>query len=318
MKSTKVILPDDSNMILLPVYASDNRRIDPRMLSTMNPYQKKEIIDGINKGLDISLYAKPEFDANQMNIIKDGLKKGLDVSLYARPEFNASQMHVIRDGLDNGVDVSVYAHPHFDYEQMDSIRSGLQAGVDVSVYARPEFDAGQMFQIMLAMLHNKDLQAMANGSMTDMVIDISKLANPDNSEDMMETIYAIRGHNNFDIDFIIDNWGNHEFLNDDFMGGLSHHQKLYVVKGLERGFDPSIYADVKFSTKQTQKIYLGMLDGLDVSVYAKPEFSPFQMEEIRKGLQAGIDVSSYADSNIEPSIMDEIRTNLIREKNNRQ
>ena len=39
------------------------------------------------------------------------MKKGLDVSLYAKPEFNYKQMEEIRMGLEDCLDVSVYAKP---------------------------------------------------------------------------------------------------------------------------------------------------------------------------------------------------------------
>jgi len=36
-------------------------------------YQKDEIWPGLEKGLDVSVYAKPEFDLYQMNEIREGL-----------------------------------------------------------------------------------------------------------------------------------------------------------------------------------------------------------------------------------------------------
>ena len=54
--------------------------------------QKRFIIMGIEKGLDVSIYAKPEFDGVQMLQIKLGLEYGIDVSIYAKPEFHSTQM----------------------------------------------------------------------------------------------------------------------------------------------------------------------------------------------------------------------------------
>ncbi len=50
----------------------------------------------------------------QMEEIRMGLEAGLDVSLYARPEFDWEQMQEIRLGLEDGLDVSVYAKPEFE------------------------------------------------------------------------------------------------------------------------------------------------------------------------------------------------------------
>lgn len=46
------------------------------------------IYEGMEMGLDISWYAKPEFDAFTMRIIKLGLEKDVDVSSVAKPELD--------------------------------------------------------------------------------------------------------------------------------------------------------------------------------------------------------------------------------------
>ena len=43
---------------------------------------------GLEKGLDISWYAKEDFNKNQMAEIREGLEDNLNVSIYAKPEFN--------------------------------------------------------------------------------------------------------------------------------------------------------------------------------------------------------------------------------------
>ena len=49
--------------------------------------------------LDVSLYAKKEFNWPQMDTIFKGLLEGLDVSIYAKPEISAKQMIRIREQL---------------------------------------------------------------------------------------------------------------------------------------------------------------------------------------------------------------------------
>ena len=41
-----------------------------------------------------------------MKQIKKGLKQGLDVSIYAKPEYNSSQMSEIRENLENKLNVN--------------------------------------------------------------------------------------------------------------------------------------------------------------------------------------------------------------------
>lgn len=56
------------------------------------------------KDLDATLYAKSEYNCDQMREIRIGLMKNLDVSAYAKPEFTSDQMEVIRLGLANALD----------------------------------------------------------------------------------------------------------------------------------------------------------------------------------------------------------------------
>ena len=48
----------------------------------------------------------------QKRFIIMGLEKGLDVSWYAKPEFNEWQMFQIRLGLENNIDVSILSLIH--------------------------------------------------------------------------------------------------------------------------------------------------------------------------------------------------------------
>ena len=58
--------------------------------------------------------------------IRYGLEKGIDVSLYATNEFDYLQMEQIRYGLLNGLEVSCYLNPNIDWEEMKRIRKTLE------------------------------------------------------------------------------------------------------------------------------------------------------------------------------------------------
>lgn len=81
---------------------------------------------GLKNDVDISVYASPEFNGEQMHEIRQGLEAGIDVSMYANADFNPEQMLQIRWGLEDGIDASIYANPKFDYNQMEKIKIGLQ------------------------------------------------------------------------------------------------------------------------------------------------------------------------------------------------
>ena len=66
-----------------------------------NENQKHRIIKGLNDNLDVSIYAKPEFDWLQMEQIRKGLENNLDVSKYAKPEISWREMEQIRKKLEN-------------------------------------------------------------------------------------------------------------------------------------------------------------------------------------------------------------------------
>lgn len=125
-------------------------------------WQLNEIQLGLHMGLDVAVYAKPEYRMEQMEQIREGLKMGVDVSRYTRPEFDNAQMGEIRRGLYKGLDVSIYAKPEFDYLQMSEIRQGLGAGVDVTIYAKPEFGHKQMAEIWRGLVASLDTSAYAN------------------------------------------------------------------------------------------------------------------------------------------------------------
>ena len=47
-----------------------------------NEYQQEEILEGLEKNLDISWYANSKLDKEQMQQIRLGLEDNLDVSIY--------------------------------------------------------------------------------------------------------------------------------------------------------------------------------------------------------------------------------------------
>ena len=50
-----------------------------------------------------------QFDKNQQKRIIEGLEKNLNVSIYAKSEFSFQEMQQIRLGLEDNLNVSIYA-----------------------------------------------------------------------------------------------------------------------------------------------------------------------------------------------------------------
>ena len=61
-----------------------------------NMAQQFEILIGLENNLDISIYAKKEFDNFQMAQIREGLEANLDASQYAKPEISWEKMSEIQ------------------------------------------------------------------------------------------------------------------------------------------------------------------------------------------------------------------------------
>ena len=66
------------------------------MFNQFNEFQQEEIIKGLEENLDVSLYAKKEFEVLQMSEIRLGLIDNLDVSKYANSEIPWQKMKEIR------------------------------------------------------------------------------------------------------------------------------------------------------------------------------------------------------------------------------
>ena len=120
--------------------------------------QLYEISEGLKSGVDISKYAKIEFSAIMMRVIRLALEEKLDISEidYSKIDvdvaselhelmtininidkykegYSSKQLYAIRDGYARGYDVSLFDDKKFSSEQMYAIIKGIKDGVDVMV-----------------------------------------------------------------------------------------------------------------------------------------------------------------------------------------
>ena len=79
-------------------------------------------------GLVLPVEHMKRFNLPALIEIRKGLYRDIDVSIYAKPEFNWLQMREIREGLEAGIDVSSYADPSIPRKQMSDIRRQLMYG----------------------------------------------------------------------------------------------------------------------------------------------------------------------------------------------
>ena len=224
--------------------------------------QINEIQEGLELGLDTSVYAKKEFFAIQMRQIRLGLMEGLPVEVYASTDYDWFQMEEIRSGLQDGVDITVYANPSISYDKMRQIRLGLKSGVNLANYKK--LDAGVLRELRKALMSKIYIVEFIQQGYT--------------AEQLEQIRIALEKHLN-----IV------PYLRKE-LRGVSIHE---ICEGLEKGLDVSRYAKVEFSWQQMREIRLGMENRIDVSYYANPLYEWQQMHEIRLGLENGIDISAY-------------------------
>ena len=79
--------------------ADSHAGIDEWKKAGFNELQVLEITKGNDNGVDISIYASPEYNSRQMKVIRMALEEGIDVSAMADPEYNYMQMEQIKEGL---------------------------------------------------------------------------------------------------------------------------------------------------------------------------------------------------------------------------
>lgn len=245
--------------------------------------QIREIKEGEDAGLDVSVYAKREFLAIQMLEIRRGMQAGVAVEIYALPKYDWFQMAEIRTGLEEDVDVSVYASPEISYDRMRELRLGLMDGINLSNYKRME--AGYLRQLRKALLEKVNILDY-----------IQKGYDP---EQLEEIRYALRK----ELDIA-------PYLVLEFRGASIHE----ICLGLESGLDVSRYAKIEYSWQQMREIRLGMINRVDVSVYSDPYYFWEQMQEIRLGLEEGLDVSYYSSLMYTESDMKKRRFSLMEEE----
>ncbi len=227
------------------------------------PDQRQEIAEGTRDGLDVSIYAKPEFLAIQMRQIRLGLMEHLPVEIYATVDYDWFQMEEIRKGLKAGLDVKKYADPDVPFDKMRQIRKGLESGFDLSPLKK--LPAGVLKELRIAAKEK---------------IDISKYIKEGYVQEQLEQI-RIAKENGVDIDPYISLMQRGPVIRE-------------IALGLEKGLDVSDYANEEMNWQQMREIRLGLEKRLDVSAYENILYSWQQMREIRLGLEKGLPVEEYS------------------------
>lgn len=75
-----------------------------------------------------------KYNILQLKELKKGYERDVNISLYANPNFEYEQMSYIRQGLENNVDISKYASTNYSHFLMEIIYHLLKEGAQLDDY----------------------------------------------------------------------------------------------------------------------------------------------------------------------------------------
>lgn len=127
-----------------------------------NERQYEQIIQGLDKGLDVSVYLDPELHELKMACIKTALLDGVCISketinsFYDLPQLfqviRASRLDIIRE--------CPLLSPSLPADKMSIYISSIEKGVDITPYI-DEFDSRRLELIMECLINNYDVTKLA-------------------------------------------------------------------------------------------------------------------------------------------------------------
>lgn len=154
--------------------------------------------------IDLLSYCDNKFNYKQMWQIYNGLCDDVDVTIYNKRRYSANQMEIIEEALlynkhllENNVetiDITKILNPNYQSALMDLIFMCEKDKVDTSLIENKGYDFGQAFTILDGKYYG---------------LDTSLYADPSNSAEEMRTIFnalILKNENKYDIDmsFILD------------------------------------------------------------------------------------------------------------------
>lgn len=233
--------------------------------------------------LPFHMLEKQSYLEEQNQEIRLGMEEGLDVSIYSKPELNWMQMEQIRMGLKDKVNVSAYADSTYGYNTMKQIRLSFYSSTDLTPYLDRGFENNELEQIRLALEEGLPIDRWLTDDMYSQQIheiriglyeglDVSKYANVKYNWMQMQEI-RLGLEKKLKISF----YTNYLF---------NHWQMREIRLGLEEGLDVSSYAKLIYSGSDMKKMREELLsnskttntmdaDSLEASIHAlrKKEFN---------------------------------------------
>lgn len=273
--------------------------------------QLSEIRQGLEEGLDVSLYATSDYTWFQMEELRKGLKLGYHIDKFLEKGFDWMQISEIRKGLETGIDISYYANTDFFFLQMEQIRLGLEDKLPVSKYAKTEYDHLVMREIRKALTEKIDLMPYVAKIKDGAVLREIRIALKHNVNIFP---YALHGYSNDQLEEICIAKENKIPIEKYLKIELYGTQIRQIRLGVQSEVRVELYATGEYNWMQMREIRLGLEEHLEVELYRIPYMTWRQMEQIRLGLEQYLDVKSYATVVYNADEMQRRRLELIKEQ----
>ncbi|MDD6208616.1 MAG: FapA family protein [Clostridiales bacterium] len=217
----------------------------------LSSLQLGEVRKGLEEGIPVEGYLKPEWDWEKMAEYRKALEENINLDPYLQPDMDYRQLEQIRLGLKDGLSVVFYANPELDAEQMKEIRLGMEEKLDITLYAKKEYSALQMREIRKGLMQHMDIQEILSPSMDFLV---------------MREIRHQYKNGIKDRSFIPKN--------------LDSKGMRQVRKGLEAGLDLTPYANEGYHADQLEEVRLAFLDGCDLRPYLEKGYSGAMLRQM--------------------------------------
>lgn len=192
-------------------------------------FQQEEIRKGLEKNIDVSIYAKPELPYNIMHQLRKALENGNDLTPYI--SYGAGVLHELRKALKSGISLISYVQEGYDSDQLFAIRHALEKKIDIIPYLNSSYHGACITQIAIGLEHR---------------IDVTPYAKPDYTWRKMKEI-RLGIEQRLDIS---------NYCNPLYSCWQMHEIRL----GLTEGLDVSYYKSLMYTAKEMKKRRLWLMD----------------------------------------------------------
>lgn len=201
---------------------------DYNNLDSFDYFQQQEIHKGLERNIDVSIFAKPELPYNIMHQLRKALEDGHDLTPYTT--YGVGVLHELRKAMKSGISLISYVEEGYDSDQLLAIRHAMKKNIDIAPYLDISYHGACIHEIAIGLEHHIDVTPYAKTCYTwrkmkeirlgiEQRLDITNYSNP---------LYSY--------------WQMHE-----------------IRLGLVEGIDVSYYNSLMYTAKEMRKRRLWLL-----------------------------------------------------------